>query len=341
MFVRSFILGSCLFVCAASTVSEAASCGVVVNQIKVDIQKYSTSIDNQNLPWMRLSWLLSTLKPIKPRFVSSDKRQYKWQCPQAEDNYLTVQTDGHDHVLSVDGESSSVAGAELFSVTFNQTVLAEKLAKEKAVKEKIAQDRAAKVKAAKEKAAQEKAEKEKVAQERAAKMKAAKEKAAKEKAAKEKAAQEKVVKEKVVNVKMTQEKVVQEKAVQEMAEQEKAMREKPAQEKPVTDKTIAPGSQIDVPKSVAFYLDNLKHCTPGVYPLIEKTAVIAGFVDGKCSVDISIGVGKVKAVQKCVFSPEVIKYVIDKKLAEFEVGDYASALKAGDHMLAQLYQECQ
>lgn len=91
----------------------AASCQKITNDINVDITKYSDNIKNQDLPWMKLSWLQNQLGSADAKKTFTDKTQYEWRCGDSG-AYLIADVNNNGSVLAVKGEYNSSDGSGLF-----------------------------------------------------------------------------------------------------------------------------------------------------------------------------------------------------------------------------------
>ncbi|MDR3491510.1 MAG: hypothetical protein P4M12_05610 [Gammaproteobacteria bacterium] len=498
MFARFMAICSCLLICIIPAMSQAASCNSVVSQIKNDIQKYNTSIDKQTMPWMKMPWLLKALQEVTPNTVSEDKHDYRWQCPENNENYLSVQSDNDGNVLSVQGEYKSETFSAMLTpkiskpstVTTVTTVIPE-TSKPEAItaEEKIIPATSKPTTITTETKIIPVAPKPKIlitekkvipviskpkivktvtqvipVTSKPKTVMIGKKEISKRAPTpysrfgnleKNQSEEEKQMEQMMVPiVKHTEEqfktwfnasfKTDNQSLGQQVVLLQKVSLQKtidffaklractpgtynvPAEHKVLpavningkaqslyyltkatisgyqdkkcivktstvlsddvnrnstchltpdslqfyTEKNAKIGlkadtvNQIDAQdkerlkhimtdecqyqfvvnpdaqKRITVYLDKLKQCTPGTYKLIERTALITGYKNGKCSVDIYLMLDDKKVEQKCAFSPESVNFIIDNKFAELTASDYESAPKEHDKLI-KLYKECQ
>ena len=90
----------------------ADSCQSIANTINSDIAKYADTLSNEQLSWMKLSWLQEQLGSADSKTTAHDSTQYVWQCEN--NSSLTVSADSTGNILSVNGQYNSDEGSGLF-----------------------------------------------------------------------------------------------------------------------------------------------------------------------------------------------------------------------------------
>lgn|SRR5579885_2215161 len=92
----------------------ASACKDLTNTINEDITKYADTLKNQNLPWMKLSFLQEQLGDAAVSDAGNNQVQYEWKC-ENDDGYLIAKADKSGRLLNISGEYNSSSGSGLFS----------------------------------------------------------------------------------------------------------------------------------------------------------------------------------------------------------------------------------
>jgi len=95
-------------------ITHATSCRDVTNTINEDIIKYASSLPNQLLPWMNLSWLQEQLGTVNAKETTTNQVEYVWHC-ENDAGYLIAATDKNGNLVNIKGEYASNDGSGLFS----------------------------------------------------------------------------------------------------------------------------------------------------------------------------------------------------------------------------------
>jgi|SRR5579862_6213049 len=90
-----------------SAASYSSSCQEITNQINSDINKYANSIQSHKLDWMNLSWLENHLGKVKPIKKENGRLEYRWQCMENADAFLTTVFDNTNHLVELNSNYSS------------------------------------------------------------------------------------------------------------------------------------------------------------------------------------------------------------------------------------------
>lgn len=90
----------------------ADTCQSIANTINNDIVKYADTLSNEQLSWMKLSWLQEQLGSADVKTSMNDSTQYVWQCEN--NSSLTVTADSTGNILSVNGQYNADDGGGLF-----------------------------------------------------------------------------------------------------------------------------------------------------------------------------------------------------------------------------------
>jgi len=91
----------------------ADACQSIANTINDDISKYGDALANEQLPWMKLSWLQEQLGSADTKNATNDSTQYEWRCGNNISS-LTVSADSAGNILNVNGQYNSENGSGLF-----------------------------------------------------------------------------------------------------------------------------------------------------------------------------------------------------------------------------------
>lgn len=125
--ILSFSIG--LLCTIFPTLLNASACSSVIKSIHHDINEYSqdNTITDKRFAWMNIYWLKKRLgtaaisNDLDHATGDEDKQlQYTWRCSENTDTRLVAIANSKGLVTFVEGQYSSEAGAELFSVTLPQ-----------------------------------------------------------------------------------------------------------------------------------------------------------------------------------------------------------------------------
>ena len=114
---RLLLLGS-LFLTPAF--AAGPTCENITEQIHQDSLQYGSTLVQQQLPWMCLTWLKQKMgTPGRILQVATNQTSLTWHCDSDSDSKITVLTDASGKLTQIDGQYSSERGAGVFSAAIN------------------------------------------------------------------------------------------------------------------------------------------------------------------------------------------------------------------------------